>query len=67
MDQIAALVGHIQLGRPTPPPTNSSTNNTALQDAAGELLYFREVGGVNNGVHARDASGKFYTLLGGWP
>ena len=31
------------------------------------LLYFCEDGGEKNGVHARDASGKFYTLLGGWP
>lgn len=32
-----------------------------------DLIYFCEDGGNDNGVHARDATGKFYTILDGYP
>jgi sugar lactone lactonase YvrE len=30
---------------------------------SGDLLYFTEEGGIDAGIHARDASGRFYTVL----
>lgn len=46
-------------------PSNVEVSNTfSVADAEEEpLLYFCEDGGKKNGVHARDASGWFYTIL----
>ena len=34
-----------------------------VDDPRGDLLYFTEEGGQDAGVHARDALGRFYTIL----
>ena len=33
----------------------------------GDLVYFCEDGGDDTGVHARDGTGKFYSILDGYP
>ena len=56
-DQIATLVGH----------NSHPAAGGESHDASGALLYFCEDGGQDNGVHARDARGAFYTILDGYP
>ena len=53
-DQIAALLGNNQ-------------HPHGAHERGDVLLYFCEDGGKNNGVHARDASGSFYTVFCGYP
>ena len=38
---------------------------TRILDDANEILYFTEEQGVDNGVHARDSSGRYYSILEG--
>ena len=38
---------------------------TRILDDANEILYFTEEHGADNGVHARDAQGRYYTILEG--
>ena len=38
---------------------------TRILDDANEILYFTEEQGVGNGVHARDSSGRYYSILEG--
>jgi hypothetical protein len=46
---------------------NNQPDQIAALVGHSDLLYFCEDGGTDNGVHARDGTGRFYTILDGYP
>ena len=38
---------------------------TRILDDANEILYFTEEHGADNGIHARDSQGRYYSILEG--
>ena len=46
---------------------NNQPDQIAALVGHGDLVYFCEDGGDDTGVHARDGTGKFYSILDGYP
>ena len=50
---------------PIHPFTGKPDQMTRILDDANEILYFTEEHGADNGIHARDSQGRYYSILEG--
>jgi len=67
IDSATPNTGEVHLSSTESGAFNNQPDQISALVGDGDLVYFCEDGGDDNGVHARDGTGRYYTVLEGYP